>query len=233
MVSQHRPPARRTRRGRPTRSRILDAAAVEFAARGFDGAKVDRIARRAGLNKAMLYYHFRNKAALYRTILEDLFQRLAGTLEAGVQAGTPEARLRRFIALLDAETAAQPHFPAIWLREMAEGGRHLDAGIVSAIARVVVVLSAVLDAGRREGVFGDAHPLVVQMGIVAPLLLFTASAPVRKRFGGAMPVEMSNVARAAVVRHVETATLAALAAGARPRSDRAADGASASRRPVP
>ena len=39
---------------------ILAAAALEFAERGFAGARVDRIARRARVNKAMLYYHFKS-----------------------------------------------------------------------------------------------------------------------------------------------------------------------------
>ena len=57
---------------RPARvspDRILAAAAVEFAARGYAGARVDRIARRARVNKAMLYYHFRSKQGLYRALL--------------------------------------------------------------------------------------------------------------------------------------------------------------------
>ena len=52
-----------------SRDRLLTAAAAEFAMRGFEGAKVDRIAKHARVNKAMLYYHFTSKAALYREIL--------------------------------------------------------------------------------------------------------------------------------------------------------------------
>ena len=65
-----------------SRSRILAAAAAEFSARGFAGAGIDRIARRAGLNKAMIYYHFSSKQALYREILREVYAafqvRLAG-----------------------------------------------------------------------------------------------------------------------------------------------------------
>ena len=51
-------------RSATSRQRLLTAAAAEFAARGFAGASVDRIARAARVNKAMIYYHFRSKAAL-------------------------------------------------------------------------------------------------------------------------------------------------------------------------
>ena len=56
-----------------SRDRVFAAAAAEFASRGYAGANVDRIARAARLNKAMIYYHFKSKAALYREILRDMF----------------------------------------------------------------------------------------------------------------------------------------------------------------
>ena len=52
-----------------TRERILAAALREFSDKGFAGARVDRIARRARINKRMLYHYFGNKATLFREIL--------------------------------------------------------------------------------------------------------------------------------------------------------------------
>src|SRR5213593_4761930 len=52
-----------------SRERILTAAFQEFAARGFAGARVDRIASRAGINKRMLYHYFGDKEALFREVL--------------------------------------------------------------------------------------------------------------------------------------------------------------------
>jgi len=52
-----------------TRARILSAALKEFAAHGFTGARVDAIARRAAINKRMLYHYFGNKERLFREIL--------------------------------------------------------------------------------------------------------------------------------------------------------------------
>jgi TetR/AcrR family transcriptional regulator len=52
-----------------TRRRILSAALQEFAAKGFAGARVDTIARRAAINKRMLYHYFGNKEHLFRAVL--------------------------------------------------------------------------------------------------------------------------------------------------------------------
>lgn len=52
-----------------TESRIIDAARTEFARLGLEGARVDQIARRAGVNKAMIYYHFKSKKELYLEVI--------------------------------------------------------------------------------------------------------------------------------------------------------------------
>jgi AcrR family transcriptional regulator len=56
------------------RKRILDAARDEFANHGFSGARIDRIAKVAGANKRMLYYHVGNKEGLYLEVLEGTYE---------------------------------------------------------------------------------------------------------------------------------------------------------------
>ena len=195
-----------------TRDRVLAAAAEEFAARGFDGAKVDRIAARARVNKAMLYYHFRSKTALYQTILLDRFGRVAEAVEAvRARGGTPEAQLRGFIDALAGTAFNQPQFPPMWLREIADGGRHLAPSIVSEMRRVVGTLGAILADGHAAGQFRRVNPLVTQVGIVAPLLFFAATAPVRERFKQLVPSDILNPQGQEIVAHVVAATLAAVA----------------------
>ena len=147
MVSQRRGQAksRRPRRGHAhgvpeaSRDRLLAAAREEFAARGFDGAKVDRITRRARVNKAMLYYHFHNKKELYLAILLEQFRAVANAVAAvKEEGGTPEDRLRRYIDTIATVALARPHFPPMWLREIAEGGRHLDASVLVEPASAIV-----------------------------------------------------------------------------------------------
>jgi AcrR family transcriptional regulator len=64
-----------TRPDRPgeTSEAILKAATEIFSEAGYDGARVDEIARRAGVNKASLYYHIGDKKALYTRVLKNVF----------------------------------------------------------------------------------------------------------------------------------------------------------------
>src|SRR5258708_25071467 len=108
-----------------SRDRLFAAAAAEFAARGYAGAKVDRIARAARLNKAMIYYHFTSKAALYREILRDMFGAVRTRInEVAASDAAPEDKVRHYIEAIATEAEARPHFPPIPLREIAEGAAH-------------------------------------------------------------------------------------------------------------
>lgn len=65
-----------------TRERILAAALDEFASRGFAGARVDAIARRARINKRMLYHYFRDKSGLFRAVIRHMISTRVASLEA-------------------------------------------------------------------------------------------------------------------------------------------------------
>ncbi|HVQ40714.1 MAG TPA: TetR/AcrR family transcriptional regulator [Vicinamibacterales bacterium] len=216
MVSQRRrgskgPKAHSRPPAGQTRERLLVAAREEFAARGFDGAKVDRIARRARINKAMVYYHFPSKAALYLAILLEQFAAVAAAVsEARAKGGAPVEQLGRYIDTIAHVALARPHFPPMWLREIAEGGRHLDESVLGELRRVLETLAAILKDGKDQGAFRPAHPFVTQMGIMAPLMFFAASAPVRLRVGKKLPPALALPDLEGVVAYVKASTLAVL-----------------------
>jgi TetR/AcrR family transcriptional regulator len=208
------------RRAAPTdsRARILAAAAAEFAARGFAGANVDRIARAAHVNKALIYYYFLSKAALYQNILREMFDAVAAKVrDVAASDRTPEDKLAAFVEAIARTAAARPHFPPIWLREIAEGGRHLDDRTLRHLQAIPAALGAILAEGRAAGRFAPANPLLTHFGIVGPLVLYFASAPVRRKFErlgvpGAAPLEAGEV-----IRHVQRITLRTLAVEDGPR----------------
>src|ERR1044071_10356596 len=71
-----------TRDPRRSQERILAAALKEFSAKGFSGARVDVIARRAAINKRMLYHYFGDKKALFREVLRQKMAERAAWLAA-------------------------------------------------------------------------------------------------------------------------------------------------------
>ena len=193
-----------------TRERLFAAAAAEFAARGFAGANVDRIAHTARVNKAMLYYHFKSKAGLYGEILRDMFGSVAARLAETTPADAdPPARVRILVETIAHAAEARPHFPPIWLREIAEGGAHIDKDTLAVVARILEHTVVTVQEGVRSRRFKPANPFLVQLGIVGPLLMFFATATMRRTapapFAHAMTLTTEQV-----IEHVQRVTLLAL-----------------------
>src|SRR5437868_13554391 len=155
-----------------SRARVFAAAAAEFAARGYAGANVDRIARAARVNKAMIYYHYKSKAALYRAILRDMFDAVGTRVRAVAAAALPpDEKIRRFIDAIAAAGEARPHFPPIWLREIAEGGTHADQATFEYARQVLQTPAGILQEGQRTARSHPLNPLLLHIAIVARLTL--------------------------------------------------------------
>jgi TetR/AcrR family transcriptional regulator len=194
-----------------SRDRVFAAAAAEFAARGYAGANVDRIARAARLNKAMIYYHFKSKGDLYREILSDMFQAVrAGVVEVASSKASPDAKIRGYIDAIAAAAEARPHFPPIWLREIAEGGEHIDDATIASVRDVLASLGRIIDEGHRAGRFDRLEPLLIPAGIIAPLMFFFATARLRRKMERGGAAGLSTLTREMVVDHLQRITLAQL-----------------------
>src|SRR3981081_2332101 len=86
-----RPTPRLGTRGQPEESRaaILQAAVAEFAEHGIAGARTDAIAREAHVNKALLYYYFKDKDALYQAVLHHVFSGLRARVMPVLESKLP------------------------------------------------------------------------------------------------------------------------------------------------
>ena len=108
------PGARYGTRGRPEKSQaaILRAAVAEFGEHGIAGARTDAIARAARVNKALLYYYFEDKDALYEAVLDHVFSglrdRLMPVLESDLE---PREKLLEYAGRYFDYIAANPRFP--------------------------------------------------------------------------------------------------------------------------
>jgi TetR/AcrR family transcriptional regulator len=175
-------PVTTAREDSPARDTILDAAASEFAEHGFAGARIDEIARRAGVNKAMLYYYVGDKASLYAAVLMRNFDRVDEGLEkASVTDGSVRWRLDAVIAALSAVVQEVPDHPRIVLREIASGGVHLPPEVVARFAHVFEVVGSLLAEGVRTKEFRPLDPLFTHLTLVGAVVFLHASAPIRAR----------------------------------------------------
>jgi TetR/AcrR family transcriptional regulator len=204
---------KKVRDAEASKARVFEAAAEEFAAHGFAGAKVDRIAARACVNKAMIYYHFKNKAALYRAVVGDMFAATAAKVgELRASSLSPDQQISEFIAIIAREGQARKYFPKMWLRELADDGRHMGERNFGDLTAIVSTLAAILADGQKAGVFRPVPPFVVQVGIVGPLFLFLATGPIRSTAALKAQLPIADISTDTLIEYVRAMTKGALRA---------------------
>ncbi len=192
---------------------ILKAATKAFAEAGFAGARMDAIAKRAKVNKATIYYTIGNKEALYKEVLLATMGKTLDQAEAAMKTPiSPEAKLRIFIRNLAGTIDNNPALPNILMWEHASGGRHLPEMVAGEIARMVNLLMAILEEGKRKKQFRSVTPMLIQFMIVATMMFYKTSEPIRTKHN-AFPEAARNLPKqisGAVSGELETLILNAV-----------------------
>jgi TetR/AcrR family transcriptional regulator len=153
---QTAPRQRTTRDPAATIRRILEAAREEFGANGYDGTKVEHIARRAHVSKQIVYFYFKGKDELYWELLKDISlttnERL---LQIPFEELAPEDAVRRYIEELYDIYAEDPLVGMVSLDQSLHGGAQLrSANEIRRLQKTLAEhLSDVVRRGQEQGLF--------------------------------------------------------------------------------
>src|SRR5690606_18959384 len=102
-----------------TEERILDSARDVFHERGYDGARMQEIADRAGINKALLHYYFRSKDQLFETIFKATVSKfLPAVIQSLAGDDSVSVKVHRFVSAYIDTLRANPYIPAFVLHEL-------------------------------------------------------------------------------------------------------------------
>lgn len=156
--------------------RIRVAAREEFARRGFAGARVEQIARRAGVNKQLLFYYYQSKRGLFHSVLTQAAGELENALSRlSLPGGGPLERLRLTLETQFEFLARNPQIVAL----LGQGSRS-NAAFAPAIKRLVVLLAEGQGLGQvRDDLdphLAAAQALVLMVGYLAMEGVVAASA---------------------------------------------------------
>jgi len=163
------PPPPRKRNAEATRAELLETASRIFADRGFDGARVDEIAQRAGVNKRMIYVYFGSKDELYREVLGRHFEQVIALSRSALSSETdPRAQaatiLRRYLHFL----AEHPDLVRLLAWENLANSRRAGDVLVDMASTGLKALHGVVEAGIAQGVFRrDLEPRKLVMSLSA------------------------------------------------------------------
>jgi TetR/AcrR family transcriptional regulator len=141
-----------------TREMIMEAATEEFGSKGFDGARVDVIAMRAGVQKNLIYHHFGQKDQLFTTVLERMYEVIrARQQDLRIRNLDPVEGMRRLVVFTGKIWIQYPHFQRLIYSANLHGGRHVRASdyITNVYHPLVETISDLLKRGREAGLFRE------------------------------------------------------------------------------
>ncbi len=201
-------------RGQPKESRaaILQAAALEFAEHGIAGARTDAIAREARVNKALLYYYFKDKETLYGAVLDNAFSGLKSTVFQVLDSELPpREKILAYVGTYFDFIASNQLYPRLMQREMMrarEGESQIIDKLIKAYIRPIFArVNQVLQEGIAKGEFRPVKTEHFVPSMVAIIVFYFSSAPMMQKVVGFNPLSRQRIAerRAAVLDFISAA----------------------------
>jgi TetR/AcrR family transcriptional regulator len=178
-------PATRTQseRADQTRARILEAAVREFSENGLAGARTEQIAEAAGVNKALLYYYFAGKDALYAAALEDVAQRVVTSSMAAMTSDRSAGEQVIHFALNHFDRIhSQQAFQRMMQQEMMRLHRGEENALTPIVERVfrpmMMRLRDLFNEGKRSGELIQADEWQIMYAALGANVFYFLSAPV-------------------------------------------------------
>ncbi len=201
-------------RGQPEESRgaILKAAAKEFAEHGIAGARTDAIAREARVNKALLYYYFKDKETLYGAVLDHAFSGMKAGVFQVLDSDLPvREKILAYVGAYFDFIASNQIYPKLMQREMMrakEGeSKHINRLVKTYFQPIYGRVGELLAKGIADGEFRKVDPVHFVPSMVAMIVFYFSSAPVMQRIVRFNPLAPERVAerRAAVLDFISAA----------------------------
>ncbi|MGD0791206.1 MAG: TetR/AcrR family transcriptional regulator [Terriglobales bacterium] len=187
-------------RGRPAESRaaILKAAVAEFAEHGIAGARTDAIARAARVNKALLYYYFEDKDALYEAALDHVFSGLRARVMPVLESELPpRQKMLEYLGAYFDYVAANPRFPRVvqaeWMRAGGKGSAHMRRVAQEYFRPIFGKLVDVLREGMEAGEFRAVNPMDFVPSVVGVIIFYFSAAPLMKTLTKVDPLSVERI----------------------------------------
>lgn len=160
------------------RASILALAADEFARHGFAGARLEQIAKNAGITRAMIYYYFGGREGLYVAVLENAYQSIWQAEQALDYEGlSPEAALRLLVEFRVDYYIQNPTFVALVSIENQHQAHYLKQAhsVLTSASPSLAQTAKVLSQGKACGAFRDDIDVVDLYQVIVSLAFFNVS----------------------------------------------------------
>jgi len=184
------------RNAEASRQIIITHAIELFSQKGYASASMDTLASRCRLNKAMVFYYFKNKKGLYEAVMREVLEEIQRTIiEENKTHKTPEQELEGFIRTYAKFACAHSYLPALLLKELSDSGAVVPALLFTSMRQLFALFSDILKRGEEKGCFHDAVPMILYFMVLGTLNLMVTTKPLRLKAAQLEDIEVDTCAQ--------------------------------------
>ena len=157
---------------------IITNAIKLFSKKGYAGASMDELSKMCHLNKAMVFYYFKNKKGLYESVMQEILEEIYhAVIEENKLHDNPIAELEGFIKTYASFACSHPYLPALLLKELSDSGAVIPEVLFASMRKLFALFSDILKRGGYE----DEIPMVLYFMILGTINLMVTTKPLRQK----------------------------------------------------
>jgi len=174
---------------------IVSHAKSLFSQKGYADSSMNELAQRCGLNKAMVFYYFKNKKGLYEAVMREILVEIQQTiLDENKKHTKPEEELEGFIRTYARYACEHPYLPSLLLRELSDSGAVFPEMLFTSMRQLFALFTDILKRGEAKGCFYDAVPMILYFMIIGTLNLLVTTKPLRLKAAALDDIDIDTCA---------------------------------------
>ena len=169
------------RDARASKALIIKHAKILFSQKGYASSSMDELALLSGLNKAMVFYYFKNKKGLYEAVMTEVLQEITQAIvKENKKYSNPTKELESFIRTYAKYASTHTYLPSLLLKELSDSGAVISQMLFSTMRELFALFSDILKRGEQKGCFSEAIPMVLYFMILGTLNLMVTTKSLRE-----------------------------------------------------
>ncbi|RXJ68242.1 hypothetical protein CRV08_08290 [Halarcobacter ebronensis] len=158
------------RNAEETKALILSNATILFAKYGYDGMRVDNLAEISKINKATIYYHFKDKSFIFETILLEMSKLILDEIKIKVEnENTIEKKLEAFLDAVIHIITTKRDLAKIMMQELALNSKNLSDKAKEDFFKIIKILTDILDEGKKAEKFIQIDPFLIHSMVIGSI----------------------------------------------------------------
>jgi len=183
------------RDAKASKESIVQNAIKLFSKKGYAGTSMDELASLCNLNKAMIFYYFKNKKGLYEAVMQEILEEIYSTIvNKNKKFDSALDEIEEFIKVYAKFACSHPYLPSLLLKELSDSGAVIPEVLFSSMRKLFAHFSDIL----KRGGYKDEIPMVLYFMILGSLNLIVTTKQLRQKAAQLDDIEVDTCAECSI-----------------------------------